>query len=151
MSRTAHLCCYMNSENKSVRFQAFFWKTLGRGGCLAKAWCRSLKWSELPKGWAQATQLHQLSSLFPPLTTFNFYFVLFSPLSWLSASLGLFHVPLYRLGSCWRSDRKSISLISHSDVRYRGTLAGIDPGASTIQLSNGAQFPFFPPMSSWSQ
>ncbi|KAL9715466.1 hypothetical protein Ac2012v2_002127 [Leucoagaricus gongylophorus] len=31
---------------------------------------------------------------------------------------------------------KPISLISHSDVRYRGTLAGIDPGASTIQLSN---------------
>ena len=33
--------------------------------------------------------------------------------------------------------RKSISLISHSDVRYRGILAGIDPVASTIQLSNG--------------
>ncbi|TFK36439.1 Scd6-like Sm domain-containing protein [Crucibulum laeve] len=31
---------------------------------------------------------------------------------------------------------KPISLISHSDVRYRGILAGIDPGASTIQLSN---------------
>ncbi|KAI0672827.1 Scd6-like Sm domain-containing protein [Trametes maxima] len=31
---------------------------------------------------------------------------------------------------------KSISLISHSDVRYRGILAGIDPVASTIQLSN---------------
>ncbi|KAH9023982.1 hypothetical protein EDB85DRAFT_2075241 [Lactarius pseudohatsudake] len=27
-------------------------------------------------------------------------------------------------------------LISHSDVRYRGILAGIDPAASTIQLSN---------------
>lgn len=34
--------------------------------------------------------------------------------------------------------RKPISLISQSDVRYRGTLAGIDPAASTIQLSNGA-------------
>lgn len=34
--------------------------------------------------------------------------------------------------------RKPISLISHSDVRYRGILAGIDPVASTIQLSNGA-------------
>lgn len=33
--------------------------------------------------------------------------------------------------------RKPISLISHSDVRYRGILAGIDPAASTIQLSNG--------------
>ncbi|KAA1469164.1 hypothetical protein DENSPDRAFT_834733 [Dentipellis sp. KUC8613] len=31
---------------------------------------------------------------------------------------------------------KQISLISHSDVRYRGILAGIDPQASTIQLSN---------------
>jgi len=31
---------------------------------------------------------------------------------------------------------KQISLISHSDVRYRGILAGIDPAASTIQLSN---------------
>ncbi|KAJ7174337.1 Scd6-like Sm domain-containing protein [Mycena filopes] len=31
---------------------------------------------------------------------------------------------------------KPISLISHSDVRYRGILAGIDPAASTIQLSN---------------
>ncbi|KAF8662694.1 hypothetical protein AX16_001136 [Volvariella volvacea WC 439] len=31
---------------------------------------------------------------------------------------------------------KPISLISHSDVRYRGILAGIDPQASTIQLSN---------------
>ncbi|VDC06012.1 unnamed protein product [Peniophora sp. CBMAI 1063] len=31
---------------------------------------------------------------------------------------------------------KPISLISHSDVRYRGILAGIDPNASTIQLSN---------------
>ncbi|KAF9651462.1 hypothetical protein BDM02DRAFT_3154276 [Thelephora ganbajun] len=31
---------------------------------------------------------------------------------------------------------KPISLISHSDVRYRGILAGIDPHASTIQLSN---------------
>ncbi|KAF9066047.1 hypothetical protein BDP27DRAFT_1054990 [Rhodocollybia butyracea] len=31
--------------------------------------------------------------------------------------------------------RKPISLISHSDVRYRGILAGIDPAASTIQLS----------------
>ena len=37
-------------------------------------------------------------------------------------------------------DRKPISLISHSDVRYRGILAGIDPHASTIQLSNG-EFP----------
>jgi hypothetical protein len=35
------------------------------------------------------------------------------------------------------SRRKPISLISHSDVRYRGILAGIDPTASTIQLSNG--------------
>ena len=33
--------------------------------------------------------------------------------------------------------RKPISLISQSDVRYRGILAGIDPVASTIQLSNG--------------
>ncbi|KAJ7229206.1 Scd6-like Sm domain-containing protein [Mycena pura] len=33
---------------------------------------------------------------------------------------------------------KPISLISHSDVRYRGILAGIDPAASTIQLSNGS-------------
>ncbi|KAG6895503.1 hypothetical protein C0993_009505, partial [Termitomyces sp. T159_Od127] len=32
---------------------------------------------------------------------------------------------------------KPISLVSHSDVRYRGILAGIDPAASTIQLSNG--------------
>ncbi|KII88325.1 hypothetical protein PLICRDRAFT_175924 [Plicaturopsis crispa FD-325 SS-3] len=31
---------------------------------------------------------------------------------------------------------KPISLVSHSDVRYRGILAGIDPQASTIQLSN---------------
>ncbi|KAK7053852.1 Scd6-like Sm domain-containing protein [Favolaschia claudopus] len=31
---------------------------------------------------------------------------------------------------------KPISLISHSDVRYKGILAGIDPAASTIQLSN---------------
>ncbi|KAI0748460.1 Scd6-like Sm domain-containing protein [Daedaleopsis nitida] len=31
---------------------------------------------------------------------------------------------------------KPIALISHSDVRYRGILAGIDPVASTIQLSN---------------
>ncbi|KAI0723832.1 Scd6-like Sm domain-containing protein [Cerioporus squamosus] len=31
---------------------------------------------------------------------------------------------------------KPISLVSHSDVRYRGILAGIDPVASTIQLSN---------------
>ncbi|KAF9220157.1 hypothetical protein BS17DRAFT_821033 [Gyrodon lividus] len=31
---------------------------------------------------------------------------------------------------------KPISLVSHSDVRYRGILAGIDPAASTIQLSN---------------
>ncbi|EIN07026.1 hypothetical protein PUNSTDRAFT_114533 [Punctularia strigosozonata HHB-11173 SS5] len=31
---------------------------------------------------------------------------------------------------------KAISLISHSDVRYRGILAGIDPANSTIQLSN---------------
>ncbi|KAJ3782330.1 Scd6-like Sm domain-containing protein [Lentinula aff. detonsa] len=30
---------------------------------------------------------------------------------------------------------KPISLVSHSDVRYRGILAGIDPVASTIQLS----------------
>ena len=30
--------------------------------------------------------------------------------------------------------RKPISLISHSDIRHRGTLAGIDPQASTIQL-----------------
>jgi hypothetical protein len=36
-------------------------------------------------------------------------------------------------------DRKPISLISHSDVRYRGILAGIDPAASTIQLSNGME------------
>ncbi|KAI0822779.1 Scd6-like Sm domain-containing protein [Trametes gibbosa] len=31
---------------------------------------------------------------------------------------------------------KPISLVSQSDVRYRGILAGIDPVASTIQLSN---------------
>ncbi|EAU88913.1 hypothetical protein CC1G_10559 [Coprinopsis cinerea okayama7 len=31
---------------------------------------------------------------------------------------------------------KTISLISHSDVRYRGILAGIDPQASTISLQN---------------
>ncbi|KAL4244816.1 hypothetical protein ABKN59_001470 [Abortiporus biennis] len=31
---------------------------------------------------------------------------------------------------------KPISLVSHSDVRYRGILAGIDPVQSTIQLSN---------------
>jgi hypothetical protein len=37
-------------------------------------------------------------------------------------------------------DRKPISLISHSDVRYRGILAGIDPAASTIQLSNGMEY-----------
>ena len=37
-------------------------------------------------------------------------------------------------------DRKSISLVSHSDVRYRGILAGIDPAASTIQLSNGMEY-----------
>ena len=37
--------------------------------------------------------------------------------------------------------RKPISLISHSDVRYRGILAGIDPAASTIQLSNGRRVP----------
>ena len=36
--------------------------------------------------------------------------------------------------------RKPISLISQSDVRYRGILAGIDPAASTIQLSNGASY-----------
>lgn len=36
-----------------------------------------------------------------------------------------------------RQVRKPISLISHSDVRYRGILAGIDPANSTIQLSNG--------------
>lgn len=38
-------------------------------------------------------------------------------------------------------NRKPISLISHSDVRYRGILAGIDPAASTIQLSNGTRVP----------
>ena len=38
--------------------------------------------------------------------------------------------------------RKPISLISHSDVRYRGILAGIDPAASTIQLSNGMEHHF---------
>lgn len=31
---------------------------------------------------------------------------------------------------------KSISLLSHSDVRYRGILAGLDPSNSTIQLRN---------------
>ena len=35
--------------------------------------------------------------------------------------------------------RKPISLISQSDVRYRGILAGIDPVQSTIQLSNGTR------------
>ncbi|KAF9021394.1 hypothetical protein BDZ89DRAFT_243785 [Hymenopellis radicata] len=29
---------------------------------------------------------------------------------------------------------KPISLSSHSDVRYRGILAGIDPAASTVQV-----------------
>ncbi|KAJ7141478.1 Scd6-like Sm domain-containing protein [Mycena epipterygia] len=32
--------------------------------------------------------------------------------------------------------RKPLSLISHSDVHYRGILAGIDPVASTIRLTN---------------
>ncbi|THH11982.1 hypothetical protein EW145_g273 [Phellinidium pouzarii] len=32
--------------------------------------------------------------------------------------------------------RKAISLLSHSDVRYRGILAGLDPSNSTIQLRN---------------
>lgn len=40
-----------------------------------------------------------------------------------------------------REVRKPISLISHSDVRYRGILAGIDPANSTIQLSNGMLIP----------
>ncbi|TFY74975.1 hypothetical protein EWM64_g9037, partial [Hericium alpestre] len=40
---------------------------------------------------------------------------------------------------------KPISLISHSDVRYRGILAGIDPAASTIQLSNGNVLPLVSP------
>ncbi|EJD02280.1 uncharacterized protein FOMMEDRAFT_168778 [Fomitiporia mediterranea MF3/22] len=31
---------------------------------------------------------------------------------------------------------KAISLLSHSDVRYRGILAGLDPSNSTIQLRN---------------
>lgn len=43
--------------------------------------------------------------------------------------------------------RKPISLISHSDVRYRGILAGIDPAASTIQLSNGTSSLFAPVIS----
>ena len=42
------------------------------------------------------------------------------------------------------SRRKPISLISHSDVRYRGILAGIDPHASTIQLSNGEFIRLYP-------
>jgi hypothetical protein len=52
----------------------------------------------------------------------------------------------HRVGFCWpfcralTVPRKPISLISHSDVRYRGILAGIDPAASTIQLSNGPPF-----------
>lgn len=33
--------------------------------------------------------------------------------------------------------RKAISLLSHSDVRYRGILAGLDPSSATIQLRNG--------------
>jgi len=40
-----------------------------------------------------------------------------------------------------REVSKPISLISHSDVRYRGILAGIDPANSTIQLSNGMSIP----------
>ena len=50
--------------------------------------------------------------------------------------------------ACWPHDplligcisptyRKAISLLSHSDVRYRGILAGLDPLNSTIQLRNG--------------
>ena len=48
--------------------------------------------------------------------------------------------PSFNLPTCMKkltSYRKPISLVSHSDVRYRGILAGIDPHASTIQLSNG--------------
>lgn len=57
---------------------------------------------------------------------------------WPLPSSGLFF--LFALcGACTDHPlhRKPISLISHSDVRYRGILAGIDPAASTIQLSNG--------------
>ncbi|KXN91470.1 hypothetical protein AN958_00732 [Leucoagaricus sp. SymC.cos] len=72
-------------------------------------------------------------SLFSPSVSFSFprwplalsgVFIL---LSWLVGSR------LTRVFFCFR---KPISLISHSDVRYRGILAGIDPVASTIQLSN---------------
>ena len=74
--------------------------------------------------------------------SFLFSFV-FSPLlSWPLASLGAFYIFHFIDWMYWYGDRKPISLISHSDVRYRGTLAGIDPGASTIQLSNGTPFSF---------
>lgn len=55
---------------------------------------------------------------------------------WLSVSSG---TPLHTSSppTSDHSSRKPISLISHSDVRYRGILAGIDAQASTIQLSNG--------------
>ncbi len=33
--------------------------------------------------------------------------------------------------------RKPISLVSLSDIRYRGILHGIDPANSTISLANG--------------
>ena len=41
------------------------------------------------------------------------------------------------------SRRKPISLLSISDVRYRGILAGLDPANSTIQLRNGERPIFF--------
>ena len=64
-------------------------------------------------------------------------FALPSPPWPLSVSSGTRHCPPARVCMADRLCRKPISLISHSDVRYRGILAGIDPVASTIQLSNG--------------
>ena len=66
----------------------------------------------------------------------DFFVLLSSP--WpLSVSSGTRRPSLCRVWDLTSLRRKPISLISHSDVRYRGILAGIDPVASTIQLSNG--------------
>ena len=146
-----------STRTTNVRFQVFFWKA---GWGYLWLFGKSLV-SESEMKWAAKTlsagyaitptfcplfhhlQNRTLSSPFPPLTTFNF--LLCSLLSFIMALsfIGSALCSTLSTGSCWRSDRKSISLISHSDVRYRGTLAGIDPGASTIQLSNGAHFSFF--------
>ena len=64
-------------------------------------------------------------------------FALPSPPWPLSVSSGMSHTLPPRVRALTELSRKPISLISHSDVRYRGILAGIDPVASTIQLSNG--------------